>query len=328
MLKCRQAVSRIAVAGLFLFTFSIFIAGCSSVTINDALRNSSQIADQAMVDGVPFYPQEELQCGPATLAMALSWSGLTVRPEELAAEVYTPERKGSLQSALVASARRHGRIAYPISGADLLFAEVAAGRPVIVLLNLAFSWYPKWHYAVVIGYDKKADVIILHSGKQANESLSFRVFSNIWARSEYWGLLILSPSEMPVAPDAEKWLEAIVGLELAEQWHAATVVYEKASERWPHNHNAWIGLGNSRYALQDFAGAASAFREAMRIRPESGIAYNNLAQVLAQTGQYEEAAKAAKRAVALGGPLQETYLKTLTEITSNNQHAPQHEDLK
>lgn len=308
------AVSRSAVASLFLCAYFVCSTGCSNVSIKETLHGSSQLPELARVEGVPFYPQQELQCGPASLAMVLAWSGLPVRPEELGAEVFTPELKGSLQSALVAGARRHGRIAYPISGPEQLFAETAAGRPVIVLLNLAFSWYPKYHYAVVIGYDRQAETVVLHSGTRAEENLSFRVFGNIWARSEYWGLLILPPEEMPVAPDEEKWLAAIAGLERTGHWQAAAVAYRKACAQWTHNASAWIGLGNSRYALHDLTGAVAAFREAVRINPESGIAYNNLAQVLAETGQVAEAIEAARQAVAIGGPLQETYRRTLTEI--------------
>lgn len=314
-----QAFSRTAVVGLLLCPFFFFIAGCSSVSIKESLRNSSQIPELAKVEGVPFYAQEELQCGPSSLAMVLAWSGLPASPDDLAAEVFTPERQGSLQSALIASARRHGRIAYPLSGTEPLFAEVAAGRPVIVLLNLAFSWFPRYHYAVVIGFDRKAETVFLHSGTRAEERLSFRVFGNIWARSEYWGLLILPPGEMPVAPDEEEWLEAIAGLERTGYWQAAAVAYGRASAQWPRNANVWIGLGNSRYAQHEFAAAISAYREAVRVQPESGVAYNNLAQVLAETGQVAEAMTAARRAVELGGPLRETYRRTLAEIMKRQQ---------
>jgi hypothetical protein len=70
------------------------------------------------LEAVPFYPQEDYQCGPATLAMALSFSGLALQPEDLVDEVYTPSRKGSLQMAMIGATRRHGRLAYEISGLE------------------------------------------------------------------------------------------------------------------------------------------------------------------------------------------------------------------
>jgi hypothetical protein len=320
-----QTVSPIAAACLLCVIVTLFSAGCGGRALQDPLRDTGRFPDKARVEEVPFYPQDDYQCGPAALAMVLAWSGISISPGELVPETYTPGKQGSLQSALVAGARRHGRIAYPFSGPDMLFAEIAAGRPVIVLLNLAFSWYPKWHYAVAIGYDRNSGTVTLHSGTQAAEQLSFRVFHNVWKRSEYWGLSILPPSDTVMHPDEEKWLQAIVGLERAGQWQSAAVAYGKATELWPHSHNAWIGLGNSRYRLRDPAGAAAAFHEAIRVRPASGIAYNNLAQVLAQAGQYEEAEKAARQAVSLGGPLLETYARTLNEILTGRQHVPPNE---
>ncbi|MHB1350225.1 MAG: PA2778 family cysteine peptidase [Desulfobulbaceae bacterium] len=311
---CGQTCRRASVAALLIVVFSVILAGCGGVAVREALDQSERLPGQAAVAAVPFYPQEELQCGPAALAMVLSWSGLPVQPGDLAGEVYTPHRQGSLQSALVASARRHSRIAYPINGPEELFAEVAAGRPVIVLLNLAFSWYPRYHYAVVIGYDRPAETVILHSGTRSGERLSFRVFDNIWARSEYWGLLVLPPDQMPVAPDEKAWLAAVVGLERAEQWQAAAVAYQAAAGRWPRSALSRIGLGNSRYALDDSAGAIEAFREAVRLDPASAIAYNNLAQVLAETGRIDEGLAAARRAVELGGPHQDACRRTLAEL--------------
>ncbi|HHO48564.1 MAG TPA: bacteriocin-processing peptidase family protein [Desulfobacteraceae bacterium] len=309
-------------AALLLMLATLLSAGCGGVALEESLRSTARFPDQARVEGVPFYPQEKNQCGPAALAMVLSWSGLSVQPEDLVAATYTSKRKGSLQSDLIAASRRHGRLAYPFHGPDLLLAEIAAGRPVIVLLNLAFSWYPQWHYAVVIGYDRNGGALTLHSGTKAAEQMSLRLFDKLWKRSDYWALSVLPPSETVARPDEEKWLEAIVGLERAWQWQAAAVAYGKAAQLWPHSHNAWIGLGNTRHRLGDPAGAAAAFREAIRVQPASGIACNNLAQVLLETGQYQEAEQAARQAVSLGGPLRETFLRTLNEVTAGGRDTP------
>ena len=83
---------------------------------------------------------------------------------------------------------------------------------------------------------------------------------------------------------------------------------------WPESYSAWIGLGNSRYAIFDLAGTASAFRHASRLNQKNGIAFNNLAQVLWERGQPEEALEAARQAIILGGPLVEKFRQTLYEI--------------
>ena len=48
--------------------------------------------------------------------------------------------------------------------------------------------------------------------------------------------------------------------------------------------------------------------------PEEGVAFNNLAQVLWEQGKKQEAIKAARQAVKLGGPFVEQYQKTLDGI--------------
>ena len=207
----RRAGSR-TIAGLFFFLLLGSLTGCG-LLLGGRLPQSPAGPAAARIDGVPFFPQDELQCGPAALAMVLNWSGVAVQPAELTPEVFTPGRKGSLQSALIGAARRHGRVAYPLRGSEALLAEVAAGHPVIALVNLAFAWYPKWHYAVVIGYDQEQGEVILHSGRTANEHLSARVFMNIWQRSDYWGLLVLPPAHLPATVEEQPWLAAVAGLE-------------------------------------------------------------------------------------------------------------------
>jgi Tfp pilus assembly protein PilF len=44
-----------------------------------------------------------------------------------------------------------------------------------------------------------------------------------------------------------------------------------------------------------------AYRAAARVDPQDGDAWNNLAQVLMEQGQYAQALQAAQRAVATGG---------------------------
>ena len=307
-----QAGNRMIVGLLFL-ALAIFLSGCGLLP-SGRLPQVPGTPDKAMVAGVPFFAQDELQCGPAALAMALHWSGIGVQPSDLTPEVFSPGLKGSLQSALIGSARRHGRVAYPITGREALLAEVSAGHPVIVLVNLGLSWSPKWHYGVVIGFDQEREEIILHSGLIANEHLGARVFLNIWQRSEYWGLLVLPPERLPARVEEGDWLDAVAGLERTGHWQGAAAGYSAALKRWPESFAAWMGLGNNRYSLHDLGGASEAFRRATQLQPKNGIPFNNLAQVLSEQGKRNEAMAAAQRAVDLGGPLLDNFQKTLEEI--------------
>lgn len=305
------------IADLFFLMLPVFFAGCSLLP-SGSLSEVPVEPASAMVSGVPFFAQDELQCGPASLAMALSWSGVDVQPSDLSAEVYTPGLQGSLQSALIGSARRHGRVAYTITGGEALIAEVSAGHPVIVLVNLSFSWYPKWHYAVVIGYDQPQAEVVLHSGLNASEALSSRTFMNIWRRGEYWGLLVLPPDRMPAGVEEERWLDAVAALENAGQWQTAAIGYATAVKRWNESFVGWMGLGNSKYSLHDLDASAEAFYQATLLQPENGMGFNNLAHVLAEQGKWQEALTAAQRAVDLGGPFIDTFLQTLEEVKIMN----------
>jgi hypothetical protein len=296
---------------------SLFLSGCAMLQRGDWPKDLTGIPPQREIASVPFFPQDEYQCGPAALAMVLAWSGLAVEPAELTEKVYTASLKGSLQPAMIAGARRSGRLAYVISGTESLMREIAAGHPVIVLQNLGLSWIPFWHYAVAIGYDTPADEIILHSGPTARKRTDLRVFENTWARAKNWGLLVLNPSELPATAEEGKFVEAVIGLEKANQPAAAVDGYRAALSRWPENMAAIMGLGNSYYALGDLKESERAFRRATEAHPMEGAAFNNLAHVLLTQGRREDAYSAAQRAVALGGPLQSVFRKTLEEIEAS-----------
>lgn len=249
--------------------------------------------------------------------MVLQWNGAIVSPEILSSEIYTPSLKGSLQPALISSARRHGQIAYVISKPAALINEVSHGNPVIVLQNLGLSWFPLWHYAVVIGYDLDDGFILLHSGLEPRKRYSLRLFNNTWSRSNYWGLLVLPPSRAPGTAEENQYIEAIIGLEKAHNWQAAAQGYKTALKKWPSSKSAHIGLGNSYYAMRQIDLAEMVYREMTNKFPTSGIAYNNLAHVLFEQGKKADALSAALKAVEIGGPMKAAYQKTLEEIQND-----------
>jgi tetratricopeptide (TPR) repeat protein len=311
---------RIIKPGALLFlTFCCILSlllGCSGLQRTPMPQLPPNVPASVELDRVPFYPQDAYQCGPATLAMALTWSGLPVTPDELKDQVYTPSRKGSLQIAMVSATRRNGKIAYEIGDSESIFPEIAAGQPVIILQNLGLSWLPVWHYAVVIGYDVPEQEVILRSGTTRRKVMPYHLFEKTWARSDYWGLMVLQPDQLPALATENKYLAAVLGLEKSRHFRDAVTGYQTALTRWPQSLTAHMGLGNSYYFLGDLKGAENAFREATRMHPHAAPAFNNLAQVLLEQGRKQEALAAAQTAVALGGPLKIESEKTLQEIRS------------
>jgi hypothetical protein len=109
------------------------LTGCANFRQTEMPPLPENLPASHELTAVPFFPQEEYQCGPAALAMVISWSGLPARPEDLVEEVYTPSRRGSLQVTMIAAERRPGSLAYEISDFESLFPEIAAGYPVIII---------------------------------------------------------------------------------------------------------------------------------------------------------------------------------------------------
>ena len=299
---------------LSLWVIAGLLAGCAGIQKSRLPELPDNLAPTVELASVPFYPQEKYQCGPSSLAMALTHSDLPITPEELKDQVYTPSQKGSLQIAMIGATRRHGRIAYPIHGPESLWREIAAGHPVIILQNLGLSSIPLWHYAVVIGYDYPENYIILRSGTTQRKKTPFSTFERTWARSDYWGIIVLKPTRLPATAREKDYLAAVYGLEKTRKFQAAIEGYQTALTRWPQSLVAHMGLGNSRYALGDLHGAEVAFRSAIDHHSGSAAAYNNLAQVLFEQGRRSEAIVAAQNAVAIGGPNSDVYELTLKEI--------------
>ena len=267
---------------------------------------------------VPFIPQDDAYCGPSALAMVLAQQNKTASVSALADEMLLPARGGSLQTELKVSVRRQGYLAYEISPTlPALLHEIDAGRPVIVLLNLAFNWYPKWHYAVVTGYDVSQQEIILHSGFDANQRWSFTQFDNLWQRGGRWGLLVLSPQQL--APDSAqelRYMQAVLDLEVTSGPDVAQPAYQAAIQRWPDNLTAMIGLGLIAYQQHDLALARRWFQQAAIRHPDSAVAANNLAQTLLESGDLAGAFVWAQKAVLANGgaPARDTLFQVLRAL--------------
>ena len=148
----------------------------------------------AELQDVPFFPQDEFQCGPAALATVLNAAGASVTPAALTPQIYLDGRKGSLQLELVAAARRHGLLPYPQNASfAALLEQLQAEQPVLVLQNLGFAWAPTWHYAVVVGYNPQQGQVLLRSGRTRLQKMPLKEFERTWRYSDYWALTVHSP---------------------------------------------------------------------------------------------------------------------------------------
>lgn len=265
---------------------------------------------------VPFFPQREYQCGPAALATVLVHAGVATTPDALVPQVFLPGREGSLQAELLAATRRAGRlpVALPAAVRDgptpqaRLRAELDAGRPVLVLLNLGIGPWPVWHYAVVVGQAGEGRVWVLRSGTERRAAMGFSRFAGAWGRAGHWGFVALRPGELPAADDPTPYLTAAAGFERVAPPAEARRAWEAATQRWPEAGAAWLGLGTAAWKQGEAGAAEAAWQRAARTgaaasADTAAAAHNNLASLyLAQrrldAAQAQLASAAALPAVA------------------------------
>lgn len=268
---------------LALMSFCLLSLGCATTVWQKELShlNSQNFSNDYKLNEVIFIDQSVGFCGPASLAMAMHWAGLEISAEEIAGQVYSPASEGSYQSDLIGSSRRNGLLAIPIYNLSALLVEVESGHPVVVLENLALSWFPKWHYSVVVGYDLKKQEIIMHSGHNANYRKSFKEFERTWKLAGYWGLIVLPAGNLATSADERAHVTAVVGLEQAKQIWAAEKSYLEILERWPNSLVALVGLANIAYSVGERAEAVKWLNLAVKLHPNSDIARHNLNIALA-----------------------------------------------
>jgi len=155
---------------------------------------SSDLSGQParVIDGVPFFPQEEYQCGPASLAGVLNFYGWKVSPAEIAAEIFSRQARGTLDMDMVFYARKKGLKAEKYRGTfEDLQGQINSRRPLIVLIDQGFWVYQSHHFMVVVGYDERG--IIANSGKEERKFISRDSFSKTWEKTKFWTLRITPP---------------------------------------------------------------------------------------------------------------------------------------
>ena len=316
MKRLRAYAASPAIAGVFICA-AVLLGGCASPQVSRMSGDwPAGLPAHADLTRTPFFAQADYECGPAALAMAITAAGTSITPEALVPQVYLPARQGSLQVEMPVAVRRAGLLAYTLAPElQAVLMEIAAGNPVVVFQNLSLPWYPVWHYAVVIGYDRETQTLLMHSGTTARMPISLSAFERTWARGHYWALVALPPDRLPATADAARLATAVVALERVDP-KAALTAYGSALARWPRDRSFLLGRGNAAYALGNLPAAESAYAAAAAAHPDLADAWNNLAQVLLEQKQWAQAQTAIGKAIALAGPRLAAYLQLQQAITA------------
>jgi tetratricopeptide (TPR) repeat protein len=293
------------------------VIGCAAVPQTLQLsREPGNLPRRILLDEVAFFPQVKYQCGPAALATVLNYSNVDVVPDNLIDKVFIPERNGSLQIEMVATARSYGKLTYPLEKhLKALLTELAAGNPVLVFQNLALSIWPQWHYAVAVGYDLDSAELILRSGTYRQHRLSLATFERTWQRGGYWAYMVLPAGEIPATARPKDYLLATYDLERAGFKQLALKSYRSAADNWPESPATLMALGNSEYSMGYMAEAQSVFTRVIQQKPENAAAWNNLAYALAGGGCHQDAVSAVQCASQLA-PTDTNIKHSLSEISA------------
>jgi tetratricopeptide (TPR) repeat protein len=273
--------------------------GCAAAQTS-ALHTArpADVPERVRLTHVPFFPQADTLCGPAALAMLLGAAGQPADVASLSPEVYLPQRQGSLTLEMTGALRRHGLLPYPLapSLADAL-RELAAGHAVLLLLNLALPIWPRWHYAVLTGYDLATQTAWLHSGEQADVAWNLNTLEFTWARSQHWALVALPAAQLPASAQPGPLAQALLSLEQVRGPALALPGWLAMVQRWPAELLPRLAAGNSLLSLNRPAEAAQHYQAAAAAH-HSAAAWNNLAVALAQLGEREAARAALAQAQA------------------------------
>lgn len=247
---------------------------------------------------VPFIPPRSELCGSTSIEMVSSyWQSTTsYRPKlsisELDAHTLIPAKGGTLQIEMATAARANGLIAYPMEPTfEVLFSELSARHPVIVLVNRSFSWHPLWHYAPVIGYDEEKRSILVHFSDQPNEAVSLATFAALWKRSENWGIVLLPPGELPASVPSKVFLRSVYEFEKTGDGEGAIKAYRSALTRWPEDTDILFALANAEYNAFHLSEAEDNYRKLLALNPSHPLALNNLSILLCRSGRSDEAFK-------------------------------------
>ena len=293
---------------------ALSLSGCASAPRSSSFDTSLQLPVAIELSQVAFYPQTQDQCGPAALATVLDHAGVERTLQQLETEVYVPQRQGSLPLEMLGGARRAGVVPYVLKGElQALWLEVAAGHPVVVLQNLRWDWLPLWHYAVLVGYDQTAGTVTLRSGDEKRLVMTVADFQVSWSKANHWAFVALPPDQLPATVTAAEFVDAAMTLERVAPQQAMQA-YQTALQAWPTNLEARLALGNSYYKQGDLQAAQMQYEQVTVEHPSAADAWNNLAQVLYETHQLEQARTAIAKAMTLGGPRLERYKVTQKAI--------------
>ncbi|MBF8674894.1 peptidase C39 family protein [Pseudomonas fulva] len=196
----------------------VTLAGCAG-TPSTALQGLPQRVE---LSSVPFYRGNANHSAAMALAAILSQQGAPITPGLLDQPLNLPAGIDSLDTSIPRVARDYGRMVYPLDKRlDALLTQVAAGNPVLVRYQDGSAWWSEPRYAVLVGYDRYKQRVLMRAGMQRRLVMAFDDFASAWAKEGRWAILVQPPGQLPADVDRQRWQQAADDLARAGQELAA-----------------------------------------------------------------------------------------------------------
>lgn len=250
--------------------------------------------------------QEWNNCGPATLAMTLSYFDWTLTQKETAAALKpNPEDRNVSPGEMAAYVNQQTdvRALYRVNGSPLLARQLlAAGFPVIVEVGIDppgdyrwLGWYG--HYLLLVAYDEAQTQFWvydswfgtseepLQNAHADGRIISYADFDTYWQQFNRT-YIVLYP------PEQETAVAHILGANWDDttMWQNALATAQAETAVSPDNAFLWFNLGTVYNALGDYEAAATAFDAALSIGlPWRMLWYQSgLYEAYYQIGRYDD----------------------------------------
>lgn len=211
-----QLFSRVR-AALLTAVGAAVLNGCAGTVAPEVKR----LPERVELSGT-FYRGEANQSGPQVLASLLSQQGIVITPGLLEKPLQLPGAEDKLQRNIENLAREYGMLVYPLdSNLPALLTQVAAGYPVMVRFSEGSAFWAEPRYAILSGYDRNKQNVLLRAGMNRRQLMSFSAFESALEKSGGWAILIQKPAQIPAAVDQQRWLKAADALAQAGQENEA-----------------------------------------------------------------------------------------------------------
>ncbi|MDD2050979.1 peptidase C39 family protein [Pseudomonas putida] len=204
------------------------LAGCAGRVAPEVQK----LPERVELNGVAVFRGEAYQSGPVALASMLSQQGVAITPGLLDKPLRLPGAEAQLEQNMQGLAREYGLMVYPLDRQlSALLTQVAAGYPVMVRFTEGSAFWSGPRYAVLSGYNRTKQTVLLRSGMNRHLLMDFSSFESSWKDAGGWAVLVLSPRQLPARVDSQRWLKAAGELAQAGQDQAATTATKTLNNR-------------------------------------------------------------------------------------------------